>query len=437
MENFVALVAKKITHSDMIGMAGVALVALRLSEMGFLFHETGSVEAGTDGFVEPRDPSSGEMLSTVLRLQSKATENGRAWNSETDQSFAFTCKEKDISDWVASNVPVVLVCSDTKRQVSYWKDVTSYFADPVRRQRRQVVFDKHADRFDRSAASALAAVAIPKTAGIFIPPPAQNERLVSNLLAVVAYPSHVWVAPALVTHMSDVEKTLRAARIGVECFLRSETLFSFRAFAEPAWSDLCDVEAAERIESSEWAESDDQTKQNEFAELLGRALGEKVREQIEYNRKDKLFYFRASEDLSPVRIGSGRRAFYAQLKRNGDGYSFCRHLGFRAQFLRLEGKWYIEINPQYRFTSDGDRRSKFEAEYISKLKRMQHNDAVRQEVQAIAAYLTEQPSLLTPDYRFLAFGELLEFDVPFGFDESAWRAEEDDSTGKTRLFEVG
>jgi hypothetical protein len=39
--------AKRITNSDLIGKAGVALVALRLSEMGFLFHETGSVEAGT------------------------------------------------------------------------------------------------------------------------------------------------------------------------------------------------------------------------------------------------------------------------------------------------------------------------------------------------------------------------------------------------------
>lgn len=437
MENFLAFVAKKITHSDMIGKAGVALVALRLSEIGFLFHETGSVEAGTDGFVELRDPSSGEMLSSVFRLQSKATENGRAWAAETAESFAFTCKEKDISDWVTSNVPVVLVCSDTKRQLSYWKDVTSYFADPVRRQRRQVVFDKRTDLLDRSAASTLATVAIPKTAGIFIPPPAQNERLVSNLLAVIAYPSHVWVAPALVTHMRDVEQTLRSAGIGVECFLRSETLFSLRAFDEPAWSEICDVEAAERIESSEWSDSDDQMKQHEFAELLGRALGEKVREQIDYNRKDKLFYFRASEDMSPVRIGSGRRAFYAQPKKNGDGYSFCRHLGFRAQFLRLEGNWYLEINPQYRFTSDGDRRSKFEAESISKLKRMQHNDAVRQEVQAISTYLTEQPSLLTPDYRFLSFGELLEFEVPFGFDETAWRVEEGDAAGETRLFEVG
>jgi hypothetical protein len=78
--------AKRITNSDLIGKAGVALVTLRLSEMGFLFHETGSVEAGTDGFVELRNPESGDMLSTVFRVQSKATEHGRAWRCDDERS---------------------------------------------------------------------------------------------------------------------------------------------------------------------------------------------------------------------------------------------------------------------------------------------------------------------------------------------------------------
>jgi hypothetical protein len=115
---------------------------LRLSEMGFLFHETGSVEAGTDGFLELRDPESGDMLSTVLRMQSKATESGRAWRFETEMSFELACREKDIDAWVNSNVPMILAASDTRRQVSFWKDATSYFRDPRHRQARRIVFDK-------------------------------------------------------------------------------------------------------------------------------------------------------------------------------------------------------------------------------------------------------------------------------------------------------
>jgi Domain of unknown function (DUF4365) len=426
--------AKKITHSAMVGKAGVALVTLRLSEMGFLFHETGSVEAGTDGFVELCDPSSGAMLSTVFRVQSKATEFGRAWSAETETSFVFPCKERDISDWVASNVPVVLVCCDTKRQLAYWKDVTSYFDDAAKRQRRQVIFDKAADVFDTRAAAALAATAIPKRAGIHIPPPAKKEKLVSNLLEVVDYPKHVWVAPALVTHMRDVEEILRPAGIGVECFLRGSSLFSFRSFGEPAWAEICDIEAAEKLDASEWADSDDPVRQHEFAELLRRALGEKVRENLAYHRKDKLFYFRAPDDLSDVRLPGGRCVFRVYRKKRSDDIRFCRHFGFRAHFLRLDGAWYLEINPQYRFTADGNRPAKFQADNISKLKRMQHNDAVRQELQALAAFLNQPATLLTPAYRLITFGELLRFDVDFGFDETAWRAQEQAAKDDMQLF---
>jgi hypothetical protein len=426
--------AKKLTHNQLVGKAGVALLTLRLAQVGFNFHETGSVETGTDGFVELHDPSSGETLSTVFRVQSKATESGRSWQSETEASFVFPCKERDIADWAASNVPVVLVCSDTKRQVAYWKDVTTYFADPAKRQRRHVVFDKVADVFDEGAASALAAVAIPKSAGIYIPPPARIEELVSNLLEVVSYPEHVWVAPALVTHMKDVAETLHRAEIGVECFVRGDTMYSFRPFDEPAWADLCDIEAAEQIDSSEWADSDDPVKQREFSELLRRALEEKVRDQLDYHRKNRFFYFRASDDLSDVRLPGGRRVFAAYRKKNGE-LRYYRHFGFRAHFLRLDKRWYLEINPQYRFTSDGHRVAKFESENISGLKRRQHNDAVRYEVRAVATFLNQPATLLTPAYRLITFGELLCFDVDFGFDEGAWRASEG-ADGDLRLFEA-
>jgi hypothetical protein len=404
--------------------------------MGFLFHETGSVEAGTDGFVELRDRSSGDMLSAVFRVQSKATENGRAWTFETEASFAFNCKERDIGDWVASNVPVVLVCCDTKRQVAYWKDVTRYFADPARRQSRQVVFDKALDVFDPRAADALAGVAIPKTAGIYIPPRARNEQLVSNLITVVGHPKHVWVAPALVTHMRDVEEVLRPAGIGVECFLRGERLVSFRPFDESEWSELCDIDAVDRVAASEWAESDDPVKQHEFAELLRRALGEKVRESINYHRKDRLFYWRAGKDLSDVRLPGGRCVFRVYRKKNSDEIKYCRHFGFRAQFLCLDGSWYLEVNPQYRFTSDGHRPAKYEADNISGLKRMQHNDSVRQEIQAVAAFLNQSATLLTPEHHLITFGELLRFEVEFGFDEGTWRARANDEPGGMRLFDA-
>lgn len=282
--------AKRITNSDLIGKAGVALVTLRLSEMGLLFHETGSVEAGTDGFVELRDPLSGDMLSTVFRVQSKATENGRGWRFETDSSFELPCRDRDIDDWVNSNVPVVVVASDTKRQVSFWKDATSYFRDPAHRQARRIVYDKAADVFDATAAQSIAAVAVPRNVGVYLPPPARREELVTNLLEVSEFPPHVWVAPAAQTDMWVVEDLLREAGVGVECFVRGGQLYSLRPFDEPVWADICEVEDATRYPASAWTTCDDEVKQHEFAELLRRALGEKVRDDVEYDRKDKLFF---------------------------------------------------------------------------------------------------------------------------------------------------
>jgi Domain of unknown function (DUF4365) len=426
---------KKLTNSDMIGKAGVSLVSLRLAEIGFLFHETGGVEAGTDGFVELRDPSSGTMLSTVFRVQSKATRNGRAWQRETESDFEYPCKERDIADWVASNVPVVLVCSDVARQIAFWKDVTTYFKSPERRAERRVIFDKSTDTFDHSAAAALAAVAIPRTAGLAIPPPARAEDLLSNLLPVIDHPQSLWVAPALMSEMWEVEDVLRDAGIGVECFVRGGQLYSFRQLDEPEWGQLCDTAAAERFESSEWADSDDPVRQHEFAELLRRALGEKVRESMDYDRREKLFYFRAPDDLSDVHLPSGRRVFGAYRKRDG-GIRFYRHLGFRVQFLRLDGEWYLELNPDYRFTHDGHVVSKFQADNNAKMKRLERNDAVRQQIRALATFLNQPATLLTPDYRLLAFGELLRFTVEFGFDERAWLNRDQQGGDDTALFQV-
>jgi hypothetical protein len=426
---------KRLTNSDLIGKSGVSLVSLRISEIGFLFHETGSVEAGTDGFVEIRDPSSGDMLSAVFRLQSKATKDGRAWQQETENCFQFPCKERDISDWVASNVPVVLVCCDVARQLAYWKDVTTYFKDPANRESRRVRFEKAADKLDAGAGPALMQVAIPSSAGMHIPPPRRQEGLLSNLMPVIEHPKHMWVAPAVLRKMWDVEETLRAAGVGVECFLRGGQLLSFRPLEEPVWSQVCDVAGVERFDSADWAMSDNLTKQHEFAELLRRALAEKVRDQLDYDRREKLFYFRAGPELRDVRVSGGRRVFRVYRRRDGE-ISYCRHLGFRAQFTRIGGVWHLEISPQYRFTRDGQRVSRYQGEYVAKIKRLEHNDAVRQQVQAIANHLVQAATLLTPEYRFLAFGPLLHFEVDFGFDEAAWQAQGGEIREQPNLFDA-
>ncbi len=426
---------KKLSNSDMIGKAGISLVGLRLAEIGFLFHETGSVEAGTDGFVEIRDPATGAMLSAVFRLQSKATKDGRAWQRETEGSFEFPCKERDISDWVASNVPVVLVCSDVSRQIAFWKDVTSYFRTPRTGEPAVSSSTRPPTPSTEAPARCLLRGDARRPPGVYIPPHPKKEQLLSNLLPVIEYPKHVWVAPALVTHMWEVEEILRAAGIGVECFVRAGRLFSFRSLEEREWPEVCEVESAERFDSSEWAESDDRAKQHEFAELLRRALGEKVRERIEYDR-GRSSSTSVLPTISPRCGCQPAGACFGCTTSETAGSATTAISGSTDDSSGSTALGISRSLPQYRFTRDGFAVSKFQAENISGIKRKEHNDAVRQQVQALAAFLNQQATLLTPEYRYLAFGDPLRFEVDFGFDEGAWRARDQEGGSDMQLFDV-
>ena len=65
---------KKIGQSSIIGEKGIAVIRRIVLEMGFMFYETGGVEAGIDGFIELRDEASGQVGNLLLQIQGKATE---------------------------------------------------------------------------------------------------------------------------------------------------------------------------------------------------------------------------------------------------------------------------------------------------------------------------------------------------------------------------
>lgn len=427
---------KKITHSELVGAQGVALVALRVAKMEFLWHETGGVEAGTDGFVEIRDPLTTEVLSSVFKVQSKATENGRAWQREDEHSFEFPCKQKDIDYWLAGNVPVVIVCSDVQRNLAYWKEVSSYFREPGAYQSRRIKFSKHTDGFDTTAANALMALAVERTAGMWVPPVPRSEELLSNLLEVTGYGAKVWVAPAQCPSTYALQAELQKENVGLECFVRDGNVIGFQRLDGPPWHRVCDTNAAEAFDTDEWAHSDEEERRREFVELLNRSLLAKVRPEMNFDPKLNLYYFKASEDRSDVVLPSGRRVFRSYFNKRDGSIIYYRHSGFHAHFVQVDERWHLEITPDYLFTNDGSRVSRFNAENRKKIKRIEHNDAVRQQVVAFARYLGRPSSLLDEPYEFLQFGELCRFSVEFGFDESQWAASAEEESHEDELFEA-
>lgn len=103
--------------------------------MGYLWHPTGGLEAGIDGMIELRDPTTGAVLNLVVQVQSKATDD--TFEGETDSGFFFVCDERDLDYWMNGNAPVILVRSRPKTREAYWTSIKDYFADPAKRKSRK------------------------------------------------------------------------------------------------------------------------------------------------------------------------------------------------------------------------------------------------------------------------------------------------------------
>jgi hypothetical protein len=59
--------SKRIGRSDIIGEQGIAHIRRIVLDMGYVFYETGGVEAGIDGYIELRDQSTGEVSNLILQ----------------------------------------------------------------------------------------------------------------------------------------------------------------------------------------------------------------------------------------------------------------------------------------------------------------------------------------------------------------------------------
>jgi hypothetical protein len=67
---------KKLSEQQIIGQRGVHLLGERLLSVGLSFHANGPLDAGIDGFLELRDPVSGEVRAQYVLAQLKTQKEG-------------------------------------------------------------------------------------------------------------------------------------------------------------------------------------------------------------------------------------------------------------------------------------------------------------------------------------------------------------------------
>jgi hypothetical protein len=423
---------KRILQTDIVGQQGVNLIESVCLSMGFLWHPTG-LEAGIDGYIEIRNAATGEVTNCIIQVQSKAT--GQDFEGDTGSTFEYRCSQKDLDYWLAGNAPVILVRSRPKTNEAYWVSIKDQFKDPTARKNRKLVFDKARDRFDVNAKDALERLAIPSDSGLYMGAKPKQEVIYSNLVIVAPLPKHYYVASTDYRTPPEVFAALREQALHApgEWILGSKQITSFHDLSERPWTAICDAGTAEAFETEEWAQSADPVRQREFVKLLNGCLKEKLfRKGIKFSKDLGLYYFRATKDLSDREYAyqsrenrTDRWVFKGYPKKSDPSrVSYYRHSAFEGRFIRYGSKWFLQVTPNYHFTRDGERPSRFAADLLSGIKRLENNQAVHGQVVMWANVLTER-SLFDTGPQFLDFISPLQFQLDVGLDDTAWLKRED------------
>jgi hypothetical protein len=438
---------KKIRSTGITGQRGVNTVERVVLEMGSLWHPTGGLEAGTDGFIEFRDPDTEEVLNLLLPVQSKAT--GVRFSSETEASLAYVCEKEDIDYWMQGNRPMVVVVSRPDTGEAYWVSIKDYFHDPKVRQSRRVVFDKVRDRFDVAARARLLALATPPDAGMYSAPVRRHERITSNLLRITRLPARLYHGFTDCGSGGEVRKRLQQQRaVGVdEWTTRGRRIVSVHNLAEGPWRSICDPGTVEEFDVEQWSLSADHDTRSDFTDLLHQCLWARLTPMhVRYDREMRHFFYTATPDLSPRTVAyrsytrEARSTVFRGYPRKDDGdvMSYYRHHAFEARFREYDSEWCLQIDPTYRYTTDGRQLDRFGSDRLSKMRKLAKNPAVRGHVLMWAALLSDPASgdlFTVPAYPHLGFGDLVSFELPVGIDEARWLESDENAEALTSADE--
>jgi hypothetical protein len=207
-------------------------------------------------------------------------------------------------------------------------------------------------------------------------------------------------------------------------------IYSVHDLRDGPWVKTCDRGTIETIETSEWSESTDPETRRHFVWLLNDCLrGVCGRIGMKYDKDTDTLYFKKTPDLSPrVREYRSRRQRTSRVvfreyrsKKDPSRIAYYRHVAFEPRFRHFDGQWCLEINPTYRFTSDGDQPHPYREEYLSGIKSIEGSGAVGGLVVMFAALLADRDDLFANNYRHLGFGDLLGVELPVGIDDILWR----------------
>ena len=427
--------SKTISAQGLLGQRGINLIERIVLEMKSLWTPTGPNEIGIDGYIEFFNPESSEPLGLTVAVQSKVRS---ALGTEQSPTFTFSCKRADVEYWLSGNVPVVLIVSNPAANEAYWVPIKDYFKNRSLEETSSIVFNKSDQRFSAKSFQELAAIATPNE-GLYLATAPKTEVLHSNLLSIEAFPEYIYVGDTGCPYARDVWALLRKhGNTDAGWVIRNKRLMSFHDLSASPWVEICDPGTIEKFTTTDWSESADADRQRVFVQLLNQTLRAQLSPEVRYwsgedcfaivgNRPKQLSY-RSLKRQARISVISR----YSSTAKTGHTYERLRHMALRAQFRRIDTKWYLELTPTYRFTRDGFELDRFHEEGLRGIKRIEGNRAVLSGVLFWADYLRHDNTLFAKVAEPIQFGHLMTFDATSGINDADWssnNAESEDESG--------
>ncbi len=423
---------KKLTDEQLLGERGISLISLAVSNMGYVWRPTSQHDTGIDGEIEIRDAASGIVSGLSLKVQSKALSN---FEGETEEGFFYLAKQRDVDYWQQHNVPVILIVSKPRTNEVYWLPVRDA-SGQVRE--RKFHFVKNRDRLDSNAAVGLAELVRTQahgTRGIAMRRP---ERLISNLIPVKSLPPRLFLAETPHYQPRAMSKALQGRELTFEYVVRSKQVLTVRDLTDPQYAFLCDRGTVEDFPVEQWSASNDPIVQREFVWLLNSCLRQFLRStlgRVLFDKRSNVYFFPAQEAGTPTALSyQGQKKVTARevvkvLKNKTKGHIMGhRHSAMNAQFTKYADAWYLEVNPTYIFTGpDANAPSKYAADWIAGIKRLERNNAVLGQLVMWTEVLSPAIDFFAEPYPYLSFGEPLTFQSNHGLDDKAWTAGDEET----------
>ncbi len=248
------------------------------------------------------------------------------------------------------------------------------------------------------------------------------DTLYLNMARLADYPKTIYVAP---TTCGTAKQAWGRLRDGATSYvtqawvLHNKCIYSFQDPSVGYLGKVMDTTAVEAHDATDWSRSSDPDRRRLFVQLLGGALKDDLAIfGVRFARDDKVFMFAGRPEDPPrkhryrnVRVSSTLTVVqhYTHTTKNGEDVKYLRHLAFDGRFRTVEGEWFLEVMPTYRFTTDGLRKFWLHEYRLSGIKRLEGNRSVLSQVLAWSSVLSADPGPSRPQ-------RLLRFDPPPAFE---------------------